>query len=324
MGKVKIQKVKKLSEIFDYLSKIKIKNDSVLAYRGEKEDYSKKNTELWPFIYRDNYLENEDKIFRESQRFNNQEFFEDRTTFDKLSRIQHYSAPTRLLDISEDLMSALYFAIGEKKDYREDSIVYIFEIEKNKIKYYDSDTVSVISNIIKLPLGTDNDTDKIKSKKGLKKVLDKVSNYYTLSNKKIKKLNKLKSIQFLRHEIREEKPQFKPIIDPRHLTSIQCVRPKLTSGRIKSQKGFFLLFGLNPDNIKKPIQLIIKKKKLLNDDKIKHPIKKIHKIIVKSCGIENMKKDLVKSGIKKSFIYPEIDKVSEYLKEEFKRDNLQS
>jgi len=304
MRKVETIYIEKLSEIFDCLSKIEIDDSSILAYRGEKEDY--KNTELCPFIYRDNYLENEDKIFRESQRFNNQEFFEDRTAFDKLSRIQHYSAPTRLLDISEDLMSSLYFAIGETKDFTKDAVLYIFEIEENKIKYYDSDVVSVISNLAKIPFKNQNQKSK-------EKLLEKIIKY----KKDIKKFNKTKSSKFLRHEIREEKPQFEPIINPEHLISIQCVRPKLTSGRIKSQKGFFLLFGLNPDDVKKPIQLI-SNDELLDNDKIKHPIKKIHKIIIKACSIENMKKNLEKSGIKKPFIYPEIDKISEYLTEKLK------
>jgi len=315
MCKIKSKEVETISEIFNYISSEITLSKTILAFRGEKKDYSKnkdtngnvKSTELHPFIYRDEYLKNEDKIFRESQRFNNQEFIEDKTTFDKLSRIQHYSAPTRLLDISEDLMSALYFAIGERKNYEGDAIIYIFEIEEDRIKYYDSDTVSVISNLAKIPL---ENSKKFKSKQML---LCDIKKY----KKKLKKFNKQDSAKFLRHEIREEKPQFDSIIDPEHLISIQCVRPKLTSGRIKSQKGFFLLFGLNPDDIKKPIQLI-SNNKLLNDSRIKHPIKQIHKIIIKSCGIEKMKEDLKKSGIKKSFIYPEIDKISEYLNEELK------
>jgi len=135
-GKIRIEN---LSKLLKYISEITL-NKTILAFRGEKKDYSKNkdgtNTELHPFINRKNYLKNEDKIYRESQRFNNQEFIEDKTTFDKLSRIQHYSAPTRLLDISEDLMSAVYFAT-EKKSDDQDSVLYIFEIQEDKVKYWD-------------------------------------------------------------------------------------------------------------------------------------------------------------------------------------------
>ena len=306
MGKIKKEKVTTISEIVNYISKIKIKNNTILAYRGEKKDYSKSNTELVPSVYRNNnYLENEDIIFRESQRFNNQEFLEDRTSFDKLSRIQHYSAPTRLLDISEDLISALYFAIGEKEDYEEDSILYIFELKTNKIKYYDSDTVSVISNLAKIPLKNNKNN---KSKETLLCDVKQCRN-------NVIKFNKRYSTKFLIHEIKEEKPQFSSIIKPKHLISVQCVKPKLTSDRIKSQKGFFLLFGLNPDDVRKPIKLITEDDKL--NKKINHPIKKIHKIVIKSCNIKEMKEQLQKMGIKKPFIYPEIDKISEYLTKQF-------
>jgi hypothetical protein len=313
MSEIKTKNVETISEILDYISsKISLDN-TILAFRGETKDYG--STKLLPAVYRDSYINSEDKIFRESQRFNNQEFLEDQTAFDKLSRIQHYSAPTRLLDISEDLMSALYFATEKKqkkqkkKQKKENSILYIFEIQEDKIKYYDSDTVSVISNLAKIPLD------------GCSKSKRMLLCNINMHKKDIKKFNKTQSAKFLRHEIREEKPQFEPIINPEHLISIQCVRPKLTSGRIKSQKGFFLLFGLNPDDVKIPIQLIDKHNKLPDKKKTNHPIKQIHKLTIKSCCIKDMKEELEKIGIKKSFIYPEIDKVSEYLKDHYKKEN---
>ena len=95
------------------------------------------------------------------QRFNDHEFLSDKTTFDKLSRMQHHSAPTRLLDITEDLMSAVFFSIDEidtksndkgnsknGKDTKNPRI-YVFEIKEKSVKYYDSDAVSVVSNLAK-------------------------------------------------------------------------------------------------------------------------------------------------------------------------------
>ncbi len=297
------KEVTKISEIIDYITSLELtdKNKSILAFRGEKRDYG--DTALTPYLYRDSYfIENEHNIYREMQRFNDNEFINDRTIFDKLSRMQHYSAPTRLLDISEDIMSAIYFAIAEKND-NSDAILYIFEIDEAKIKYYDSDAVSVVSNIVKLPLKNKNNF-----KKSKKSLLHDIKKY----NKK--EFNKQKSSKFLIHEIREEKPQFESIINPKDLTSILCVRPKLTSKRLILQKGFFLLFGLNYEDVNKPIYLL-KNGKLLKDCNIKHPIKKIHKLTLKACTIKKMKEDLEKLGISKSFIYPEMDKVADSLKE---------
>jgi hypothetical protein len=309
MSKIKKIKVNNISELFKEVSSLDMDNKSILTFRGDSKEYVE--TALTAGIYRDDYIENEDIIYREIQRFNDDEFTNDTTTFDRLSRMQHYNAPTRLLDISEDLMSAIYFAIGERnpksieeEKQKDDSIIYILKIKKSSIKYYDSDTVSVISNLVKIPMKNDNE----KSKNRL---------IYDIKGRGVTKFNKQKSAKFLRHEIREEKPQFEAIINPRHLTSVQCVRPKLTSHRIRSQKGLFLLFGLNPDNIEKSIMLI-DDNKLLEDERINHPITEITKIHIPFSKIEEMKEELKKVGITKAFIYPEIDKVSEYIKEEYK------
>ena len=295
-----------LEEVITYITTLEINDNVQLAFRGEKEDYG--DDKLVPSIYRTktNYLKNEEIIYREMQRFNDNEFIDDRTTFDKLSRMQHYSAPTRLLDISEDLMSAIYFAIANKEDDKKDAILYIFEIDKKKIKYYDSDAVSVVSNLVKIPL--DNSSQKSK-----RSILCDRKKY--LSSKKT--FNKQNSIKFLRHEIREEKPQFEAIIKAKDITSILCVRPKLTSNRLKAQKGFFLLFGLNPEDVEKPIKLIQKNKKLIDSKLVNHPIRKVHKLVLESLNIEDMKVTLNKMGITQPFIYPEMDKVAENLKQRF-------
>lgn len=300
--------IKTLSKLLEFIERIGRQSDgNILVYRGESEDYDKKNekTALVPSVYRDNNLSREDVIFRESQRFNDHEFSADNTTFDRLSRIQHYSAPTRLIDVSDDLLSAVYFAIAEKdKKDKKDSIIYIFEIDIEKKQYYDSDTVSVISNLAKLPL-SNNSNDKSKEK----------LHYDLLKyNNRLNKFNKQRSAKFLRNEIREEKPQFEPIINPKHLTSIQFVLPKLTSNRIRSQKGAFLLFGLNPDTYSQPIKILKNNKLDVSVKNLEHPIKKIHVAILKNDNIKGMKKELKNLGITKSFIYPEIDKVSEALK----------
>lgn len=307
MKEIKQTKVKSIEEIISFVTNLRVANNISLAFRGETKDY--KETALTPSLYRKfNYINKENLIYKEMQRFNDNEFLSDRTAFDKLSRMQHYSAPTRLLDISADIMSAIYFAIDKKEDIdKDDAIIYIFELKKEELKYYDSDSVSVVSNIAKIPLISESS---LKSKKSL---LCDVTKYR--NNKK--KFNKGNSSKFLRHEIREEKAQFEPIINPKDLTSIQCIYPKLTSSRIKSQKGFFLLFGLNPDNAKESIKLI-ENGNLLDDSRVKHPISKIHKLRLKSSNIKKMKKDLKNLGVTEPFIYPEIDKVADYLKKSLK------
>lgn len=319
------KEIKSLSELISFATEIGSNSEHLLVFRGEKKDYIK--SALVPFIYRDGYIYNEENIYKESQRFNDKEFNTDKTAFDKLSRIQHYSAPTRLIDVSEELFSSIYFSIAEKeiielkrncdetesefqarKDL-DDAIIYIFEIDRNKIKYYDSDTISVISNLAKIPLlNTTNEKSK-------KRLLCDALTY----KDNIKKFNKQKSVKFLRHEIREEKPQFAAIIDPVHLTSIQFVYPKFTSNRVKMQKGAFLLFGLNAEDASQPIKLMDEKGYLKLESNANHPIIKVHKAILKYDHICKMQEELKSLGIRKPFIYPEIDKVSEYLVGQYKK-----
>lgn len=299
-------KVETLSELVEKISEIQINSGNFLVFRGEKKDYGE--TALQPYVYRDNYIKHEDVIYRECQRFNNVNFDSDKSVFDKLSRIQHYSAPTRLIDVSEDLFSSVYFSIAEKdvKNDGTDAVLYAFEIDSTKIKHYDSDTVSVISNLAKMPLKGEK-----KSKEQLVKDINNFS--------RIEQFNKQESVQFLLHEIKEEKPYFSHIIDPSHLMSIQFVLPKLTNNRIRSQKGAFLLFGLNSENCEKPIKLLeLLDENKSSNDKISHPIVKLHTFILKHCCISGMQQHLIKMGIKTPFIYPEIDKVSEHLVKQYK------
>jgi hypothetical protein len=241
------------------------------------------------------------------QRFNNHEFTEDRSAFDKLSRMQHYLAPTRLIDFSEDALTALYFAVETKKEC--EAIVYVVAIANNKIKYYDSDVVSVISNLAKLPL--DNDNIREKSKRAVADDAQKA----VLKSNRIDEYKNCKSTDFLLHEIKEEKSYFSHIIDPRHIFSTQFVKPKLTNTRIYGQKGAFLLFGLNIDDVQSHIPIIDynenKKLVLLDDIRIQHPVRKILKLKI-SCEIDLS--HLKKLGVTKPYIYTGMDKVSEHLK----------
>ena len=285
-------------------------------FRGEPVDY--KEGAFSPSIYRtSSLLENEPNIYREMQRFNDQEFREDKTTIDKLSRMQHYNAPTRLVDMSEDALSALYFALNDqskesKTDGQEsDAVVYVIDVLSKNMCYYDSDKVSVISNLVKSPLLTSFSNDTQKNKQAIVsdalKYLDDIDAF-----------NRQKSIEYLLHDIKEEKHYFSNIIDPKHIFSVQCVKPKFTHSRINSQKGAFLLFGLNPGDIRKNICLIEKcgDELCLNTRvETQHPIESITKIVLRDPA--RMRCELRKLGITKPYIYPEMDKVAEYLKATF-------
>lgn len=304
---------KPVSNIPDFIRLIlefNVDENCTTYFRGEPADFE--STALQPSIYRKlDHLKNEHHIYREMQRFNDYEFSEDKSTIDRLSRMQHYLLPTRLIDLSEDALTALYFAV-ETRTKCEDAVVYVIAIENEKIKYYDSDTVSVIANLAKSPL--DNTDFPEKSKRF---IAQDAKNTMLKSNA-IEEYKNCKSTDFLLHDIKEDKGYFSHIINPKHIFSIQFVKPKLTNTRIYGQKGAFLLFGLNIDNVEKRIPIIEYNNKqpyLLDNVLIQHPIKKILKIkINRTINLEELRK----IGITKPYIYTGLDKISEHLKDIYK------
>lgn len=287
--------------------KIDKTNDSNLLYfRGEDSDHG--DQALTPSVFR-GFLDQEHRIYREMQRFNDHEFAVDKTAFDKLARMQHYLAPTRMLDMSEDVLSALYFALGARKD-GETGVVYVLEIDHDAVKYYDSDAVSVVANLAKSPL-TNDGASKDKSKTALHRDAARFLHDRTGFKGQA-------SVDFLLHDIREEKSYFRSLIDPVHLFSVLCVKPKYTNERLHGQKGAFLLFGMNLTDASKPI-------KLLQNDPSRpdalcpnaafesdwHPVRKLTKIRL-GCNINQQ--SLSRLGVTKPYMYPEMDKVAEYLK----------
>lgn len=190
-------------------------HSDALRYRLEPSIFRKKENK--EYLYKDN----EHVLYRELIISNPDDFIDDTYTLDKLIRMQHYSLPTRLLDITTNPLIALYFSC--KTNATIEGEVIILTIASDKIKYYDSDTASCLANIARLPKS---------EKDGL--------NIYLDDNE----FNKLPSVKRLLHLIKEEKPFFEPNINARDLEKIICVKGKKSNARISSQSGAFLLFGV--------------------------------------------------------------------------------
>ena len=76
--------IKSLSQLIQKVSEIEVNSDSLLFFRGESKD---RETALSPSIYREKYIQSEEVIYREMQRFNEHEFASDKTAFDKLNGV---------------------------------------------------------------------------------------------------------------------------------------------------------------------------------------------------------------------------------------------
>jgi hypothetical protein len=193
-------------------------------YRGHSNS---KKYRLEPCIFRKDergnfiYRDVEDRMYRELLVSNSVDFEGDIYTLDRLVRMQHYSLPSRLLDITSNPLIGLYFACRSNPD--QDGEVIVFSMNRDQIKYFDSDTASCIANLTRVSKESKDSID--------------------FSSNDIRKFNKQKPIKQLLHFIKEEKPFFEGRLDPRHLRSVICVKGKHTNNRIAFQSGAFLLFG---------------------------------------------------------------------------------
>lgn len=137
-----------VKSVKDFLTEIeKIDKKSNIFYRG----HSNEEYDLLPGIYRENedgknLVDFEDKIFREVISKSPIEFM-GKNTLESLVLLQHYGTPTRILDLTENALVALYFACtGESNKNGE---VIVFDIPDEYLCNYDSDRITILSNIAK-------------------------------------------------------------------------------------------------------------------------------------------------------------------------------
>jgi hypothetical protein len=237
---------------------------------------------LRPSVYREkSWIANEDVMFKELILRCPNDFASLDSTFQTLVKMQHYGLPTRLLDLTANPLIALYFACDPADPPSESGEVIAFGVPTREVKYYDSDTVSVIANISRRP------SDFAVPPANLSK----------------KAFNAKPAIRYLLHEIKQEKPYFEPEIVREHLQAVVCVRPKQSNPRIVRQDGAFLLFGVE-DN--KAHCAAVPPKYIASSG--------TRRILVIGSQKPRIREQLERLGISKSSVYPEIDRVAEFLK----------
>jgi hypothetical protein len=246
--------------------------DEVHLYRGHS---NRRLFKLIPSVLREEkFRVEEHTILRELVASHPSEFASDSSTLERLARAQHFSLPTRLLDVTWSPLVALYFAA--KGDPGCPGEVIVFRVRKSLVKFYDSDTASCIANLAHLSTP------------------EKAAIDFALAGVAF---NEQPPVDRLLQFIRVEKPHFRAGIVPAHLKSVLVVKPKQNNPRILAQSGAFLLFGLSADLEAAPPDGIVIERIQINGNK---------KAVILG--------ELDRMAVNDSTMFPEIEKAAIYIK----------
>lgn len=193
---------------------------SVVCYRGQSDS----SWRLAPSISRGYIEDAENKIIRELILEAPNEFNGDKFMFDKLVRAQHYGLPTRLLDVSLNPLVALYFACCEYADER-DGKVFIIRFKERRVKFADSDTISLISNLSRL---SDEEKNVLRDSRKVRP----------------SKFRELEEVERLVDFVKAEKPHFNNRVERFDLFRYFFVYPSKNNKRVIAQAGAFMSAGL--------------------------------------------------------------------------------
>lgn len=253
------------------------------CYRGQR-DAAWRNV---PGLFRPDLSaleKNEKRAVRDLVSVHPHEFAGDASMFDRLVRMQHFGLPTRLMDVSQNPLVALYFATEPAQSGDEtDGVVTAFAVPEQREKYFDSDAVSCLANLANMTAGEKKQIVELRGSrvKGTKK------------DDEIERINDVDVIKRLHQFIRVEKPHFLAIIDPIDLFKPYYVHPKMSNRRILSQAGGFIIHGLVPP---KPINFA-------------HGIVET-RVVIPADAKGPLRIALDRLGINESTLFPELDRAA--------------
>lgn len=281
-----METIRSVSEFVAAILRRPSSTSNISTFRGHgSEAY-----QLQPSIFRSNATrENEDLLLRELIAAHPEDFTGDATALEMLVRMQHYSLPTRLLDVTMNPLVSLYFACESAKKrvpttlagrritklVEDNGQVLVLSVPRRRMRYFDSDTVSCLANLARLSFRYKTQLD---------------------TNLEKDAFNNSTAAKRLLHFIRQEKYGFLSEIEPFDLEDIILVKPKQNNKRILAQSGAFFVFGV-ADEIKDN-----------NGDGIN-----VERINVDAASKSDIRAQLDKLGINEKTLFPEIERAARYI-----------
>ena len=268
-----VLKVKIINSLSDFINKVSDFDKSEYFYRGEDRLFEKRSPSIYQYP----------KLLENSPVYYNRLLAElpnsdDATPFETLSRLQHYGAKTRMLDITSNPLIALFFACISSD---EDGFVYVYK--SNNVKFETGHTAIMKAAVNFIP-------NKI-VKDFIEKEEDKDAEYKFLT-----KLNEEVGIHTVYNDAKKIRDD---------LTKAHIIIAKKQTSRISRQSGNFIIpaYEIDEINVNKSIESLSAKD--IAGNFVVFKISKLNK--------KTILQELSKLGIHEGSVYPDVENQTKYL-----------